>query len=378
MKQIEKALRRPITGILISIVMGFIVGAVVLTIAGYSPLAAYREMILGVFSKPKYMVQVIIRATPLIFTGLSISFAFKTGMFNIGAEGQAIMGMVTAAVVGYCIELPPVIHFIAVALAAIVVAGLWGALVGVLKAKFGIHEVISGIMLNWIALYFNNFMISMPWLKKPEAEASYEVLESSWLVVLNSWKTSDAGREWLLDGTHPVLSDVLIRTDLNYGIFLAIAAAALVWFLLTRTTKGYEMRAVGSGADAARFAGINVNKNLILSLAIAGALAGLAGAVVITGTMPHRISVLTAQPGYGFDGISVALMANTSPFGVIASALLFAGLQYGGSSIQAELGAPSEIINIVIGTIIFFIAMSGAFRMLADYREKRRSRSDGK
>ena len=378
MKQIEKALRRPITGILISIVMGFIVGAVVLTIAGYSPLAAYREMILGVFSKPKYMVQVIIRATPLIFTGLSNSFAFKTGMFNIGAEGQAIMGMVTAAVVGYCIELPPVIHFIAVALAAIVVAGLWGALVGVLKAKFGIHEVISGIMLNWIALYFNNFMISMPWLKKPEAEASYEVLESSWLVVLNSWKTSDAGREWLLDGTHPVLSDVLIRTDLNYGIFLAIAAAALVWFLLTRTTKGYEMRAVGSGADAARFAGINVNKNLILSLAIAGALAGLAGAVVITGTMPHRISVLTAQPGYGFDGISVALMANTSPFGVIASALLFAGLQYGGSSIQAELGAPSEIINIVIGTIIFFIAMSGAFRMLADYLEKRRGRSDGK
>ena len=378
MKQIEKALRRPITGILISIVMGFIVGAVVLTIAGYSPLAAYREMILGVFSKPKYMVQVIIRATPLIFTGLSISFAFKTGMFNIGAEGQAIMGMVTAAVVGYCIELPPVIHFIAVALAAIVVAGLWGALVGVLKAKFGIHEVISGIMLNWIALYFNNFMISMPWLKKPEAEASYEVLESSWLVVLNSWKTSDAGREWLLDGTHPVLSDVLIRTDLNYGIFLAIAAAALVWFLLTRTTKGYEMRAVGSGADAARFAGINVNKNLILSLAIAGALAGLAGAVVITGTMPHRISVLTAQPGYGFDGISVALMANTSPFGVIATALLFAGLQYGGSSIQAELGAPSEIINIVIGTIIFFIAMSGAFRMLADYLEKRRGRSDGK
>ena len=378
MKQIEKALRRPITGILISIVMGFIVGAVVLTIAGYSPLAAYREMILGVFSKPKYMVQVIIRATPLIFTGLSISFAFKTGMFNIGAEGQAIMGMVTAAVVGYCIELPPVSHFIAAALAAIVVAGLWGALVGVLKAKFGIHEVISGIMLNWIALYFNNFMISMPWLKKPEAEASYEVLESSWLVVLNSWKTSDAGREWLLDGTHPVLSDVLIRTDLNYGIFLAIAAAALVWFLLTRTTKGYEMRAVGSGADAARFAGINVNKNLILSLAIAGALAGLAGAVVITGTMPHRISVLTAQPGYGFDGISVALMANTSPFGVIASALLFAGLQYGGSSIQAELGAQSEIINIVIGTIIFFIAMSGAFRMLADYLEKRRGRSDGK
>ena len=140
-------------------------------------------MISGIFSKPKYLVQVIIRATPLILTGLSISFAFKTGMFNIGAEGQAIMGMVEEVVVGYCIELPPLLHFIVVALSAIAVAGLWGALVGVLKAKFGIHEVISGIMLNWIALYFNNFMIGMPWLKKPQTEASYEVLPSSWIAV---------------------------------------------------------------------------------------------------------------------------------------------------------------------------------------------------
>ena len=236
MKQLEKALRRPITGILISIVMGFIVGAIVLSIAGYNPAAAYASMISGIFSKPKYIVQVIIRATPLIFTGLSISFAFKTGMFNIGAEGQAIMGMVAAVVVGYCIELPPVIHFIAVALAAIAAAGLWGALVGVLKAKFGIHEVISGIMLNWITLYFNNFMIGMPWLKKPQTEASYEVLPSSWIVILNEWKTSDAGREWLLDGTHPILGDVLIKTDLNYGIFLAIASAFLVSVSYTHLT----------------------------------------------------------------------------------------------------------------------------------------------
>ena len=136
------------------------------------------------------------------------------------------------------------------------------------------------------------------------------------------------------------------------------------------------MRAVGAGSEAARFAGIRVDRNIVQSLAIAGALAGLAGAIVITGAMPHRITTLTAQPGYGFDGISVALMANTSPLGVIASALLFSGLQYGGSAIQAELGAPSEIINIVIGTIIFFIAMSGAFKMLADYLEKRRGRTD--
>lgn len=356
--------------------MGLIVGAVVLAIAGYNPVAAYGAMLRGVFSKPKYMVQVLIRCTPLILTGLSISFAFKTGMFNIGAEGQAIIGMVTAVVVGYCVPLPPGIHFIVVAVASMTAAALWGAAVGLLKSRFGIHEVISGIMLNWIALYLNNYMIGMAWLKKPQTEASYEVLESSWIVMLQNWKTSTAGREWLLDGSHPILSDVLIKTDLNYGIFIAIAAAAVIWFILNRTTKGYEMRAVGAGSEAARFAGIRVDRNIVQSLAIAGALAGLAGAIVITGAMPHRITTLTAQPGYGFDGISVALMANTSPLGVIASALLFSGLQYGGSAIQAELGAPSEIINIVIGTIIFFIAMSGAFKMLADYLEKRRGRTD--
>lgn len=377
MKQFEKLLRKPLTGILLSILLGFIVGAVVLGIAGYNPFEAYAAMFSGIFSKPKYLAQVVIRSTPLILTGLSVAFAFKTGMFNIGAEGQVIIGMVAAVIVGYKFPMPPVLHFLAVIAAAMGAAALWGALVGLLRAKFGIHEVITGIMLNWVALYLNNYMITMPWLKKPEAESSYEVLESSWIVIANQWKNSQEGRAWLLNGEHPTLADVLIKSDLNYGIFIAILAAIVVWFILNRTTKGFALRAVGSNSEAARFNGINVNRNIVHSMAIAGALAGLAGAIIITGAMPHRITTLAVSPGYGFDGISVALIANASPLGVILSALLFGGLKYGGYSIQSALGAPSEIINIVLGTIIFFIAMSGLYRMLADRLEKKRGKHNG-
>lgn len=163
----------------------------------------------------------------------------------------------------------------------------------------------------------------------------------------------------------------MLKTDLNYGILFAILAALLVWFVLNRTCKGFELRSVGFNSDAARFAGINVNRNIMHSMFIAGALAGLAGALQMTGVMPHRISMLAAQEGYGFDGISVALIANSSPIGCIFSGLLFGGLKYGGSAIQSTTGAPSEVINIVIGTIVFFIAMSTMFRVLADKLAKR-------
>ncbi len=369
MKKIQHILRKPIVGILISIVMGFLVGAVILMVAGYNPATAYGAMLRGIFSKPKYLAQVVIRSTPIILTGLSVAFAFQTGLFNIGAEGQFIMGTIAAVLVGYKVPLPPVIHFIAVVAAAMIAAGLWGAIVGFLKAKFGIHEVITSIMLNWIALYLNNFTVTLPWMKKPGSESTYEVLTSSWIVVLNNWKTSPEGREKLMQ--HPVLADVFIRTDFNYGILIAIVVVAIVWFILNRTTKGFELRAVGFNKDASQFAGIDVKKNIIISMAIAGAISGIAGALFITGAMPHRISVLSAMQNYGFDGISVALIANSSPFGVILSGLLFGGLKYGGASIQSEVGAPSEIINIVIGVIVFFVAMSSIFRMIADYLERK-------
>lgn len=375
MKKYSNLLRHPLTVVLLSIVIGLLVGAVVLLVAGYPPLQAYSALLSGIFSRPRYMVQVVIRSTPLILTGLSVAFAFRTGLFNIGAEGQYIMGGVAAVLVGTQLSLPPVLHLIACLLAGMLAAGLWGAFSGLLKAKYGIHEVITCIMLNWIALYFNNFMVSRPWLKKPGSEASIEVAPGAWSMVLGQWKTSDEGMAYFAE--HPALRDVLLRTDLNYGILIAIVVVAVIWFLLNRTTLGFELRGVGFNKDAAEAAGVNIRRRLILSMAVAGALAGLAGALQITGTGLHRINTLAVHEGFGFDGISVALIASSSPFGCILSALLFGALKYGSASVQSVVGAPSEIINIIIGTIVFCVALSTVFPMLASWFERIADRKHG-
>ncbi len=374
MEKLQKILRKPLTAIIISILFGFLVGAVILGVAGYNPVSAYAALFSGVFSKPKYIIQVIIKATPLILTGLSVAFAFKTGLFNIGVEGQFIMGSIGAVLAGYLLPMPAPLHFIVVILAAMIFAGLWGSICGYLKAKFGIHEVITSIMLNWIALYLNNYMITLPFLKKPNSESSYEIRKTAWSVFLGNWKYSQEAKPFFKE--HPVLGDVILRTDLNYGIIIAIVAVAVIWFLLNRTNKGYELRAVGFNNHAAQFAGINVKKNMIISMAVAGALAGLAGGLQITGVMPHRISTLSIHEGFGFDGISVALIAGNSPWGCILSGLLFGALKFGATSIQSKVGAPSEVINIVIGVIVFFVAMSSVLPMIADTLAKKQKGSE--
>ncbi|MEG1753843.1 MAG: ABC transporter permease, partial [Christensenella sp.] len=191
--RMRELVKKPVTSIFLAILIGFAVGAIVLLVAGYNPLEAYGALFKGVFSKPKYIAQVIIKSTPIILTGISFVVAFKSGLFNIGGEGQYIMGALTAVIVGSKLDLPPGLHFVVVILMAMVMAGLLGAFVGLLKTKFGVHEVISCVMLNWIMLYLSNFLITTPWLKKPGTEASIEASTSAWSVMLNSWKTSDAG-----------------------------------------------------------------------------------------------------------------------------------------------------------------------------------------
>ena len=341
MKQVEKALRRPITGILISIVMGFIVGAVVLSIAGYNPAAAYASMISGIFSKPKYLVQVIIRATPLILTGLSISFAFKTGMFNIGAEGQAIMGMVAAVVVGYCIELPPLLHFIAVALSAIAVAGLWGALVGVLKAKFGIHEVISGIMLNWIALYLTNLILTT--VKPPNSPYTKSLTAANPSALIPS-----LGLSKLFAGEKTV----------TIAIPLAILMAVLVWVILNKTKFGYELKATGFNFNAAKYCGMKENRNVILTMVIAGGLAGMgAGLYYLTGIEDWETTI-SSVPGMGFNGIAVAFLGGLSPFGSILASFFIQHITTGGGNVDLTVYSP-QISSLISSLIIFLCAFSG-------------------
>lgn len=369
MQKIAKILKKQITSTIIAIIFGFIVASIVLAVTGYNPIDAFASLFKGIFSKPKYISNVIIKSTPIIITGLSVAFAFKTGLFNIGAEGQYIIGTIFSTMVGIKLDLPMVIQIPVVILTGMFAGALYGAIVGYLKARFGIHEVITSIMLNWIALYLSNFVVNLEVFHQPNSTGTYMVNESSFTTILYKWKTSDAGREWLQN--HPMIQEVLLKTDVNVGIIIAIIMVILISILLKSTTKGYELRAVGLNKDAAEFAGINVKRNIIHAMIIAGALSGLAGALSITGVAPHKISTMAAFENYGFNGLSVALIAGNSPVGCLFAGLLFAGLLYGGQSIQSDIGAPSEIINIMIGTIVFFVALTKIVPILADKLAKR-------
>lgn len=343
---------------LFSVLMGLIVGAIILLIAGYNPIQAYGVMVKGIFGRPKYIAYTIVRSTPIILTGIAVTFAFKTGLFNIGAEGQFMVGALFTTMAGYFLHLPPVIHAIVALLIGMIAGALWGGLVGVLKAKSGVNEVISSIMLNWIALYLTNYVLTFGAIRRPNSDASRKILDSASIRILGKWKTSEAGKAFL--SRNSFLKD-LLNPPLNYGIFIAILVAIAAWYILKNTTLGYQLKAVGSNKDAAEYGGININKNIIVSMGISGAIAGLAGATQVLG-VSHQVGILAATEGYGFDGIAVSLIANNNPLAAIPAGLLFGGLQYGGAKLNA-IGAPSEIINIVIGVIVFFVAIPKLFDM---------------
>ncbi len=333
----------PILFSFISIILGLMVGAIALIIAGKNPIDAYSAMIEGIIGKPKYIGWVIIRSTPLILTGLSIAFAFKTGLFNIGAEGQFIIGSLVAATVGIAIDLPPIIHIPLVLIMAGLGGAIWGGIAGLLKSKFGINEVIATIMLNWIAFYLSNFMIRTPLLFKENSETSVSINESASISI-----------DWLTGLVGPA-------TKVNWGIVISIVIVLIIAFILFKTTLGFELRAVGFNKFGAEYGGINVNSSILKSMAIAGMLSGLAGAIQVMG-VSHNIGILAGPEGYGFDGIAVALIANSNPIGVIFSGLLFGAFKYGGTKMQSA-GAPSEVVNIVIGSIVYFIALSSVIRI---------------
>lgn len=370
MSPVAKILKKPIASAVIAILFGFCVAAVILASAGYDPIGSFAALFNGAFGKPKYISNVIIKATPLLLTGSAVAFAYKAGLFNIGGEGQYIAGTVLAVVVGSQINLPAPLQIPIVILVGTLGGAVLGGLVGWLKARFGIHEVITSIMFNWIALYLNNFVVQTDLFHKANSTATIPVNDSSFTMLLPNWKVSKEGMN-ALSGI-PWFKEMLVKTDMNVGIIVAIVAAVFIWWLLTRTKVGYEIRAVGLNKDAAQFAGISVEKNVVLCMVISGALCGLAGALTVTGTSPHSISTLAAFENNGFNGLSVAFIAGCSPIGCIPASFLFAGLIYGGQSVQQVMGAPTEIINIMIGTIVFFMALGGIVPMLAERIERKR------
>ncbi len=349
-------LKKPIVSTLIAIFLGILVAGGIVGSLGYSPAMALNSLITGVFSRPKYIFKVIEKSTPMIFTGISVAFAFKSGLFNIGAEGQYILGSVAATVVGILFNFHPVLQIPFVVLSGVMASTILGSFTGFLKAKFGVHEVISGIMFNWICLYLCNFVVNCPMFHKVSTSKTYSINKSGFITLLHDWKRSKEGMEYLRGNSF--LSDVLLKTDLNVSFLVAILVAITIWFILYKTTLGFGIRAVGNSPKAAELAGISVKKNVIKSMGISGAICGLAAALNITGVSPHGLYLLNMFENIGFNGISVALIGAGSPVGCIFSGLFFGGLIYGGNNVQSDLGIPSEIINITMGVILLAIALT--------------------
>lgn len=335
---------------LIAIVIGFVVGAVLLAVIGISPAAAYGRLAEGIFGKPKYIAWSIVYASPLILTGLSVAFSFKTGVFNIGAEGQFVVGSIAAVIVGSCVKLPPIIHPIACALAAMLAGALWGSIVALLKVKKGINEVLSYIMFNWIAYYLSNYMVNTEWLhNEGTAEASKDILSTASIVCPD------------------FITGLTECKNTNWGIVIAVVAAVIIWFIISKTTLGFQLRAVGFNKNAAEYGGISSNAAAMKAMAISGAMAGLGGMVQLCG-MGSRVSQFSGQEGFGFEGITVALIASSNPIGCVFSGIFYGMMKYGGSKLTL-IKAPSEVIDIIMGVIVIFIAISHVFKYLLNKKK---------
>lgn len=330
---------------LISIVIGFVVGAILMTVAGINAGEAYGKLLTGTLGKVKFIVWSIVYATPIIMTGLSVAFSFQTGVFNIGAEGQYVVGTLAACAVGIFVKAPAVIHVPLCLIAAALAGGVWSMLVAILKVKRGINEVLSFIMFNWIAYYLSNYIVNIPAVhKEGGGEATKDILGSAKMAF-----SSDAVNKALGSGA-------------SYNIFVAVIAALLIAFILNRTTLGYKLKAVGFNRHAAEYGGINANKEILTAMSISGALAGMGGACQLMG-MSTRISQFSSQEGFGFQGITVALIGSTNPIGCIFAGLFYGAMKYGGTKLSL-VNAPAEIVDIIMGTIIFFIAIAHVFKRL--------------
>jgi general nucleoside transport system permease protein len=292
------------------------------------------------------MGESLMLSTPYIFAGLAVALGFRGGLFNIGAEGQLFIGGLAAAFVGYSITgLPWIIHMPLALLAGVLAGALWGSIPGFLKARFGAHEVINTIMMNYIAFRFAEYLLQGPMGRADGMPITPEVVRSAYL---------------------PTLLPSPVRVHL--GFILALVAAWLVYWFLWKTPRGMEIRMVGINPSAARYAGIRIAFITVLTMGLSGALAGMAGVNQVLG-VEHRM-VRAFSSGYGFDSIALALLGNSHPLGVVLASLLFGFLQGGAARMQSVVGVPIEIISIIQGLIIVFVAAPEIIRSLYRMRSE--------
>ena len=300
------------------------------------PLVAYSALLSGALGNPDAIVSTLVYSTPLVFGGLAVGFGFKAGLFNIGAQGQFLVGALGAVMAGVALaDAPAPIAIPLAALAGIIAGGIWGFIPGFLKAVSGAHEVVSTIMLNYVAVQLLAALVSGP-LKVPRSPSPV---------------TFDVG-----NAAFPVI----LGRNGHLGIALALLAAIFVWWLLYRTTWGFEVRAVGANPDAARYAGMRPKLITIATMTFSGALAGLAGTSVLLGVTHSMTSSFGTT--VGFDSIAVALLARSNPLVILPAALLFGGMRAGAGLMQIKAQIPVELVDVLQATILLFLVASPVLR----------------
>jgi general nucleoside transport system permease protein len=322
---------------LISIILGLIAGGILMLFIGSNPIEGYSYLFQGALKNIARIGDTLATATPLIFTGLSVAFAFRTGLFNIGGSGQMLIGALCASAIGLTYDFSRPILLLVMILAGILGGAFWAFIPGLLKAKFNVHEVVSTIMMNWIA-YWTIYYVVPGYFKGEFLETeSRKLPEEATLRI-------------------PWLTDMFQGSYINMGIFIAVIAVIIIGFIINKTTLGFELKAVGFNRHAAEYAGMHVNRNIILSMLISGALAGLGGVALYTGNASSiQIGIL---PSAGYDGIAVALLGANSPIGVFFAAILFGILYSGTGFMNAMTEIPPELANTIIAIIIYFAATS--------------------
>lgn len=352
---------------LLAILIGLALGFIVLIISNPSNAFAGMGVILkgGFTTGAKGIGQVLYFATPLIFTGLSVGFAFKTGLFNIGASGQFIVGAFAAIYIG-CkwTFLPAPWHWIVALIFAAAAGAVWGFVPGVLKAFCNVNEVISTIIMNYIGMYIVNYLVK---------QTVYDSIKNMSSDVAKTAELPKAGLDKIFCNVVGAgYSDV---STVNCGIFIAIAMAVFIYIFIEKTRIGFELKACGFNSVASKYAGINIKRNIILSMTISGALSGLGGGLLyLSGTSGRHIKVVETIASEGFDGLSIALLGQSNPIAIIFTAIFISYITVGGSYLQT-LGYMTEAVDIVLGVIIYFSAFSlilrGIFPKINEFLKKK-------
>lgn len=338
----------------IAIILGFFVGSIIMILTGINPLKLFISMVRGVLGinlerigtgktvfNPRYVGEYFVFAMPIILTGLSVAFAFRTGLFNIGAEGQVMVGSFAAVTIGLLVPGPAIIILPLIILSGGLAGAIWGFVPGYLKARFNVHEVVVTIMLNYTAFFLTNY-----YYKQLPGSTNSKTVELAENLTLKS----------------QFLSELTNRSRLHWGFIIVILAIFAFWFIINKTTFGYELRAVGFNQDAAKYAGMKVERNAALSMMISGAFSGLAGVIIAIGTFGYG-RVLPSFENYGFDGIAVALVGGNTALGSLFGGLLFGSLK-AAQPIMQSTGIPRDIAIIISSMIILFVAMQNGIKLV--------------